>query len=61
VVATTTLLDLVHQILVLGARDEGAQQAFDYQLRGRVFLAGSWGGIDFERSGSTAELETRAR
>jgi hypothetical protein len=61
VVATTTLLDLVHQILVLGARDEGAQQAFDFQLRGRVFLAGSWGGIDFERSGSTAELETRAR
>ena len=61
VVATTTLLDLVHQILVLGARSEAEQQAFDYDLRGRVFLSGSWGGIDFERSGSTAELETPGR
>jgi hypothetical protein len=61
VIATTTLLDLVHQILVLGARSEGGQQSFDYELRGRVFLAGSWGGIDFERSGSTEDLETPSR
>ncbi len=61
VVTTTTLLDLVHQILVLGARSETEQQAFDYDLRGRVFLSGSWGGLDFERSGNTAELETPGR
>lgn len=58
VVATTTLLDLVHQILVLGARSEAEQQHFDYELSGRVFLAGTWGGLDFERRGSTADLET---
>lgn len=61
VVATTTLLDLVHQILVLSARSESEPQTFDYELRGRVFLAGSWGGIDFERRGSTADLETPSR
>ena len=61
VVATTTLLDLVHQILVLGARSEGEQQTFDYDLSGRLFLPGTWGGLDFERSGSTADLATPSR
>lgn len=61
VVATTTLLDLVHQILVLSARSEGEQQTFDYELSGRLFLPGTWGGLDFERRGSTADLETPGR
>jgi hypothetical protein len=56
VVATTTLLDLVNQIVVLGARDEARQRELDYELTGRIFLAGSWGGIDFERRGSTLDL-----
>lgn len=61
VIATTTLLDLVHQILVLSARSEAEQTQFDYALRGRLFLAGSWGGIDFERQGDTADLAPPAR
>jgi hypothetical protein len=56
VTTTTTLLDLVNQIVTFGARSELEQRRFDYRLRGRLFLAGSWGGIDFDRSGSTAEL-----
>ena len=55
-IATTTLLDLVHQILVLGARNDAEQTSFDYELTGRLFLAGAWGGIDFARSGSTLDL-----
>jgi LEA14-like dessication related protein len=56
VTATTTLLDLVNQIVVLAARGEAQQQQLDYELTGRLFLAGSWGGIDFERRGSTLDL-----
>lgn len=56
VTATTTLLDLVNQIVALGARDEAQQTALDYELTGRIFLAGAWGGIDFERTGTTREL-----
>jgi hypothetical protein len=55
VTTTTTLLDVVNQIVSFGRRSEAQQRHFDYRLRGRLFLAGSWGGIDFDRSGSTAE------
>lgn len=61
VTATTTLLDLVNQIVVLGARSEAEQRHLDYELTGRIFLAGSWGGIDFERRGSTVELGADSR
>jgi LEA14-like dessication related protein len=57
VTTTTTLLDLVNQIVHFGARSEAEQRQLDYELTGRIFLAGSWGGIDFERRGSTIELE----
>jgi hypothetical protein len=60
VTATTTLLDLVNQIVTFGSRSEAEQRHLDYELTGRIFLAGSWGGIDFERRGSTVELD-RAR
>jgi LEA14-like dessication related protein len=60
VTATTTLLDLVNQIVALGARPEAEQRSFDYELTGRIFLAGRWGGIDFEQRGSTAELRRGA-
>lgn len=56
VTATTTLLDLVDQIVVLSGRSEAQQAELDYELTGRIFLAGSWGGVDFERSGSTLDL-----
>lgn len=69
VTATTTLLDLVNQIVALGVRRETWRRdapgpadrrtgpvELDYELTGRIFLAGSWGGIDFERRGSTVEL-----
>jgi len=60
VTATTTLLDLVNQIVVLGARSEAQQKELDYEIMGRIFLAGSWGGIDFERRGSTIDLRREA-
>lgn len=60
VTATTTLLDLVNQIVVLGSRSETEQRHLDYELTGRIFLAGSWGGIDFERRGSTLDLRAPA-
>lgn len=60
VTATTTLLDLVNQIVVLGTRSEAEQRAFDYELTGRIFLAGSWGGVDFERRGSHLDFPRRA-
>lgn len=56
VTATTTLLDLVDQIVTLGSRSEAEQRTLDYELTGRIFLAGSWGGLDFERRGSTLDL-----
>jgi LEA14-like dessication related protein len=61
VTATTTLLDLVNQVVVLVAREEAQQVELDYELTGRIFLAGSWGGIDFERRGSTLELRRPPR
>src|SRR5690606_27949138 len=56
VTATTGLVALVNQIVAPGARDQAQQTALDYELTGRIFLAGAWGGIDFERTGTTREL-----
>jgi LEA14-like dessication related protein len=56
VTTTTSLLDLVNQIVVLGNQQ---QPHFAYALRGKVFLKGAWGSIPFERSGSDADLIPR--
>lgn len=53
VITTTTLLDLVNQIVVFGQQ---RQPRFDYELRGKLFLAGLWGSISFEHSGSDRDL-----
>jgi hypothetical protein len=52
VVTTTTLFDLVNQIVAFG-REE--QPRFEYALRGKLFLA-PWGSLAFERSGSDRDL-----
>ena len=56
VTTTTSLLDLVNQIVVLGSQE---QPHFEYDLHGKVFLAGSWGSIPFQRTGSDADLIPR--
>jgi len=53
VTTTTSLLDLVNQIVVLGQQQ---QPQFSYELRGKVFLAGLWGSLPFERKGSDKDL-----
>jgi LEA14-like dessication related protein len=56
VTTTTTLLDLVNQIVAFGASE---QPRFEYALRGRIFLANSWTSFAFERRGSEADLRPR--
>jgi LEA14-like dessication related protein len=56
VVTTTTLFDLVNQIVEFGQRE---QPRFDYALRGKLFLKGLWGSISFERKGSQEDLLPR--
>lgn len=51
VTTTTTLLDLLQQAMVLGERGLEETPSLDYALRGRVFLAGSFRTLSFERSG----------
>jgi len=58
VTTTTTLFDLVNQILAFGQQ---TQPHFEYQLRGKVFVKHSWGGLDFERHGSEIDLLPRPR
>jgi LEA14-like dessication related protein len=53
VTTTTSLFDLVNQILAFGQQP---QPQFSYELRGKVFLKHSWGGLDFERHGSEQDL-----
>jgi LEA14-like dessication related protein len=53
VTTTTTLFDLVNQIVAFG-REE--QPSFEYALRGKLFLAGFWGSIPFAHSGSHRDL-----
>jgi LEA14-like dessication related protein len=56
VTTTTTLFDLVNQIVRFGTQQ---QPRFEYRLRGKLFLAGLWGSIPFEREGSDADLRQR--
>jgi LEA14-like dessication related protein len=53
VTTTTTLLELVNQIVAFGRQ---AQPQFDYALRGKIFLAGVWGSLSFEHRGSERDL-----
>lgn len=55
VTTTTTLVELVNQIVRFGRRE---QPHFEYVLRGRVFLAG-WGDLDFEHRGTSEDLVPR--
>jgi LEA14-like dessication related protein len=57
VVTTTSLLDVVNQIVVLSKQP---QPKFDYALRGKLFLAGLWGSIPFEHEGSERDVLPRA-
>jgi LEA14-like dessication related protein len=56
VTTTTTLVDLVNQIVAFDRMAAQERPRFEFELRGRVFLANSWGGIDFERTGSQDEF-----
>ena len=53
VTTTTSLFDVVNQILAFGQQP---QPQFSYELRGKVFLKHSWGGLEFERRGSELDL-----
>ncbi|RIL04776.1 MAG: water stress/hypersensitive response domain-containing protein [Proteobacteria bacterium] len=53
VTTTTSLLDVVNQIVAFAGQP---QPRFAYALRGKLFLAGIWGSIDFEREGSDRDL-----
>jgi hypothetical protein len=53
VTTTTTLLDLVNQIVAFAGQE---QPHFDYRVRGRIFLAHRWGSLDFDRAGTSADL-----
>jgi LEA14-like dessication related protein len=56
VTTTTTLFALVNQLVRFGTEQ---QPRFEYRLRGKLFLAGLWGSIPFEREGSDADLRQR--
>ncbi len=56
VTTTTTLFALVNQLVRFGTEQ---QPTFEYRLRGKLFLAGLWGSIPFEREGSDADLRQR--
>ena len=57
VTTTTSLLDVVNQIVAFGNHQP---PHFEYDLRGEVFVKGAWGGgIPFSRQGSDADLIPR--
>jgi len=56
VITTTTLLDLVNQIVVVGRQP---QPSFEYALRGKIFLKGLWGKVSFEHRGTDRDLLPR--
>lgn len=58
VTTSTSLIDLVNQIVAFGRLD---QPRFDYALRGKLFLAGLGGSIPFEGAGSERDLLGPAR
>jgi len=53
VTTTTSLLDVVNQIVAFGRQP---QPTFEYALRGKLFLAGLWGSLSFEHRGSERDL-----
>lgn len=53
ITTTTTLIDVVNQIVALSRQE---QPRFEYALRGRVFLAGAWGSLEFRREGDSDDL-----
>lgn len=58
VTTTTSLLDVVNQIVAFGKQPT---LRFAYDLRGEVFVKGAWGGgIPFSRQGSDADLIPRS-
>jgi LEA14-like dessication related protein len=56
VTTTTTLFDLVNQIVRFGTQQ---QPRFEYRLRGKLFLAGLWGSLAFQHEGTDADLLKR--
>ena len=53
VTTSTSLVDLVNQVVAFGRLE---QPRFEYALRGKLFLAGAWGSVAFEHSGSDRDL-----
>jgi LEA14-like dessication related protein len=53
VTTTTSLLDVVDQIVAFAGRP---QPRFEYALRGKLFLSGLWGSVDFRHEGSDRDL-----
>jgi len=53
VTTTTTLLDMVNQIVAFGRME---QPTFEYALRGKIFVKGMWGSVAFEHRGSERDL-----
>ena len=60
VTTTTSLLDIVNQLVTIGEQSQRERPSFDYLLRGRIFVSHSWGGLDFSRKGSTRDWGTQA-
>ena len=58
VTTTTSLLDLVNQIVAFGQQP---QPRFEYDLRGKIYLSGLWGSLPFQRKGSHEDLVPRSR
>jgi LEA14-like dessication related protein len=58
VTTTTSLFDVVNQIIAFGQQP---QPQFSYDLRGKIFLAGLWGSLPFQRKGSDKDLIARPR
>lgn len=56
VTTTTTLFDLVNQIVRFGSQE---QPRFEYKLRGKLFLAGLWGSVPFQHGGTDDDLLKR--
>ena len=59
VTTTTSQLDVANELVTVGEDSDRERARFDYELRGRIFVAHSLGGIDFDRRGSTAEWGTQ--
>ena len=57
VTTTTTLLDVMNQIVAFGRME---QPTFEYALRGKLVLKGMWGSVAFEHRGSEQDLLPRA-